>query len=102
MCTGETCHKFIKRFEKIVTEHGFFFSWNMDPVSFSPSALSSRVTGNLAETDTVTVEQLNSARETFFDLETTYRKFKFELESLREEHRNEVSFNIMTTPIYFG
>ena len=67
---------------------------NMEPASFSPSTSPTRVAGSLAETDTVTVEQLHSARETFFDLETAYRKFKYELESIREEHRNEVSLKI--------
>lgn len=38
----------------------------------------------------VTMKQLATARETFSDLETAYRKFKLELENVKEEHRNEV------------
>lgn len=38
----------------------------------------------------VTMKQLATARETFSDLETAYRKFKSELENVKEEHRNEV------------
>lgn len=38
----------------------------------------------------VTMKQIATARETFSDLETAYRKFKLELDYVKEEHRNEV------------
>ena len=38
----------------------------------------------------VTIKQIATARETFSDLETAYRKFKLELENVKEEHRSEV------------
>lgn len=38
----------------------------------------------------VTMKQIATARETFSDLETAYRKFKLELENVKEEHRSEV------------
>lgn len=40
--------------------------------------------------DDVSMAQIANARETFDDLETAYRKFKFELESVRGEHKSEV------------
>lgn len=38
----------------------------------------------------VTMKQIATARETFTDLETAYKKFKLELENVKEEHRSEV------------
>ena len=40
--------------------------------------------------DEVSVAQIANARETFDDLESAYRKFKFELESVKGEHKSEV------------
>lgn len=42
---------------------------------------------NAADT---TLHQLTSAKETFTDLETAYKKFKYELETVKEEHNMEV------------
>lgn len=41
--------------------------------------------------DDVSMAQIANARETFDDLESAYRKFKFELESVKGEHKSEVS-----------
>ena len=67
--------------------------------SYSTNSESLAVTG-----EDVTMKQLATARETFSDLETAYRKFKLELENVKEEHRNEVrlwficSFNLFVVP----
>lgn len=45
---------------------------------------------NSSNDDDVSVLQIATARETFDDLETAYRKFKYELESVKGEHKSEV------------
>ena len=41
--------------------------------------------------------QIANARETFSDLESAYRKFKLELDGVKEEHRHEVRWNSYLT-----
>ena len=48
----------------------------------------------MALSEDVTMKQIATARETFSDLETAYRKFKLELENIKEEHRTEVWFGL--------
>ena len=38
----------------------------------------------------LTIQQIDDAKETFLDLETYWRRFRFEIDSLKENHRGEV------------
>ena len=40
----------------------------------------------------LSVQQISEAKETFLDLETYWRRFRFEIDELKEQHRGEVSF----------
>ena len=38
----------------------------------------------------LTIQQIDDAKETFLDLETYWRRFRFEIDSMKENHRGEV------------
>lgn len=62
-------------------------SFKMESTSSRGSTLTSFVQDS---NDDVSMAQIANARETFDDLESAYRKFKFELESVKGEHKSEV------------
>jgi hypothetical protein len=46
----------------------------------------------------LTIQQIDDAKETILDLETYWRRFRFEIDSLKENHRGEVhAFTIIQT-----
>lgn len=40
----------------------------------------------------LTARQIDDAKETILDLETYWRRFRFEIDSLKENHRGEVCY----------
>ena len=44
----------------------------------------------------LTIQQIDDAKETILDLETYWRRFRFEIDSLKENHRGEVNVIIQT------
>lgn len=56
---------------------------------FDVAAIPGAYERSISAADT-TLHQLLSAKETFSDLEAAYKKFKYELESVKEEHNIEV------------
>lgn len=62
----------------------------METYSSTSSSYSTNSEPLLALNEDVTMKQIATARETFSDLETAYKKFKLELENVKEEHRSEV------------
>lgn len=46
----------------------------------------------------LSIQQIDDAKETILDLETYWRRFRFEIDSLKENHRGEVyAFTIIQT-----
>ena len=39
----------------------------------------------------LTIQQIDDAKETILDLETYWRRFRFEIDGLKENHRGEVN-----------
>lgn len=62
----------------------------VETYSSTSSSYSTNSEPLLALNEDVTMKQIATARETFSDLETAYKKFKLELENVKEEHRSEV------------
>ena len=66
---------------------------NSNAVKNDPSSPSFHFGESNPPADNVTMAQIANARETFSDLESAYRKFKLELDGVKEEHRHEVCWN---------
>lgn len=67
---------------------------NSNAVKNDPSSPSFHFGESNPPADNVTMAQIANARETFSDLESAYRKFKLELDGVKEEHRHEVCWMI--------